>query len=330
MTVDMTAPSYDVLTMGRSSIDLYAHQIGVPLTEVTSFDAYVGGCPTNISVGTRRLGLRSALLTAVGDDEVGDFLLHFLERETVETRFIPRKPGRRTSAVIMSIQPPDRFPLTFYREGCADRELTIEDVDRAPITDAAIVVVTGTGLSHEPGRGATQHAAARARRAGARVIVDIDYRPDQWSDQATFAAHVQQLLTHARLALGTEEEVRAAAEGERDPDRAATQLLSRGLDALVLKRGAGGSRVYNADGSRTDVPPFPVEVLNVLGAGDAFASGFIYGLHRGWPLARAARVGNATGAIVVTRHGCANFMPTWAEVESFVESQGGWMCGPVT
>src|SRR5919108_665718 len=170
---------YDVLTMGRSSIDLYAHQIGVPMTRVTSFDAYVGGCPTNIAVGARRLGLRSALLTAVGADEVGDFVLDFLQRETIETRFIARKPGHRTSAVLMSIQPPDRFPLTFYRDNCADRELTIADVDRAPIADSALIVVTGTGLSHEPSRGATLHAAARAKAEKTTVIVDIDYRPDQ-------------------------------------------------------------------------------------------------------------------------------------------------------
>ena len=320
----MTPAVYDVLTMGRSSIDLYAHQIGVPLADVTSFDAYVGGCPTNISVGTRRLGLRSAVLTAVGDDEVGDFLLRFLERETVETRYVPRKPGRRTSAVIMSIQPPDRFPLTFYREGCADRELTIEDVDRAPITDAAIVVVTGTGLSHEPGRSATKHAAARARKAGACVIVDIDYRPDQWSDRETYAKHVQELLSHARLAVGTEEEVRAATGGDADLDRAAARLLALGLEALVLKSGSAGSRVYHANGSHTDVSPFRVEVLNVLGAGDAFASGFVFGLLQDWPYERAARMGNACGAIIVTRHGCANFMPTRDEVETFVAARGGW------
>src|SRR5918999_476883 len=129
--------TFDVLTMGRSCIDLYAHQIGVPITEVTSFDAYVGGCPTNISVGTRRLGLRSGLLTAVGDDQVGDFVLAFLDREGVDTRFVPRKAGHRTSAVVLTIMPPDRFPLTFYREGCADRELTPDDVDRAPIDDSA-------------------------------------------------------------------------------------------------------------------------------------------------------------------------------------------------
>jgi 5-dehydro-2-deoxygluconokinase len=310
--------------MGRSSIDLYAHQIGVPLSEVTSFDAYVGGCPTNISVGTRRLGLSSALLTAVGDDEVGDFVPKFLEREGVETRYIPHKPGHRTSAVIMSIQPPDRFPLTFYRDNCADRELTVADVDHVPISDAAILVVSGTGLSHEPSRSATMYAAARARAASTIVIVDIDYRPDQWVDRTTFASAMQSLLRHANIALGTEEELAAAMDHEVPADDAAGWALKSGPDTLVLKRGSKGSRVYTAGEQPIDVPPFQVKVLNVLGAGDAFASGFIYGLRKGWTLGRAARVGNATGAIVVTRHGCANFMPTWAEVESFVAERGGW------
>ena len=317
---------YDVLTMGRSSIDLYAHQIGVPMTEVTSFDAYVGGCPTNIAVGTRRLGLRSALLTAVGADEVGDFILNFLNRETIETRFIPRKPGRRTSAVLMSIQPPDKFPLTFYRDNCADRELTIEDVDRAPIADAELLVVTGTGLSHEPARGATFHAAARARASSTTVLVDIDYRPDQWPDRRTFASQVQALLRRADLAVGTEEELSAAVDGAMRGDDAAAAILALGPRALVLKRGGAGATVYTSGDSGPvfiDVPPFPVEVLNVLGAGDAFASGFIYGQRQGWSLARSARVGNATGAIIVTRHGCANFMPTWGEVEAFVAERGG-------
>lgn len=318
------AHTYDVLAVGRSSIDLYAHQIGVPFTEITSFDAYVGGCPTNIAVGVRRLGLRSALLTAVGDDQVGDFVVAFLDREGVETRFIPRKRGRRTSAVLMSIQPPDRFPLTFYRDNCADRELTKADVDRSPVADAAMVVVTGTGLSHEPGRSATRRAAATARAAGGRVIVDLDYRPDQWRDRRTYATEIHALLADAHLAVGTEEEVSAATDGETDLDAAANRLLDRALEAIVLKRGPAGCRVYEAGGARIDVAPFAIEVLNVLGAGDAFASGLIYGLLRGWPLARAARVGNATGAIVVTRHGCANFMPTWPEVETFVASRGGW------
>jgi 5-dehydro-2-deoxygluconokinase len=316
-------PQYDVLTMGRSSIDLYAHQIGVPLPKVTSFDAYVGGCPTNISVGTRRLGLASALLTALGDDEVGDFVLEFLQKEGVETRYIPRKTGRRTSAVIMSIQPPDRFPLTFYREGCADRELTREDVQRAPLDRTALLVVTGTGLSHEPSRSATLFAAERASAAGVQVLVDIDYRPDQWSSRAEFARWVQRLLGFASLAVGTEEETMAAADSSQIRD-AIDRVLRCGPPALVMKRGARGASIHTPGGGRRDVAPFPIEVLNVLGAGDAFASGLIAGLQRGWTLDRAVRLGNATGAIVVTRHGCANFMATNAEVEDFVREKGGW------
>lgn len=322
------ARSFDVLTIGRSSIDLYAHQIGVPLTGVSSFDAYVGGCPTNISVGARRLGLRTALLTAVGEDEVGDFVLAFLAREGVETRFVPRKAGRRTSAVIMSIQPPDRFPLTFYREGCADRELTIEDVDASPIADADMVVVTGTGLSHEPGRSATLHAAESARRVNTRVMIDLDYRPDQWAGREQYATQMERLVPHAQLAVGTEEELTAATDDGGQAAIGASRLLAGGLEAFVLKRGAAGARVYARDAAPVDVAPFRVDVLNVLGAGDAFASGLLFGLRRGWPLARAVRLGNATGAIVVTRHGCANFMPTWPEVEEFVAAHGGWECEP--
>lgn len=314
---------YDVLTMGRSCIDLYAHQIGVPITEVTSFDAYVGGCPTNISVGTRRLGLQSALLTAVGDDQVADFVLAFLDREGVDTRFIPRKPGRRTSAVIMTIQPPDRFPLTFYRDGCADRELTSDDVERAPIEQSAILVVTGTGLSHEPGRAATLFAATKAAKAGVHVLVDIDYRPDQWSSRAEYSRMARQLLQSASLAVGTEEEISAAADCD-DVERAIDRVLECSTAPLVVKRGSRGATLFERGRAPRDVPPFPVTVLNVLGAGDAFASGLIAGLRRGWPLERAIRFGNATGAIVVTRHGCANFMPTMAEVEAFVAEQGGW------
>jgi 5-dehydro-2-deoxygluconokinase len=317
--------TYDVLAIGRSSIDLYAHEVGRPIADVRSFDAYVGGCPTNVSVGTRRLGLRSALLTAVGDDQVGDFVTAFLDRERVETRFIPRKPGHRTSAVILTIQPPDKFPLTFYRDNCADRALTVDDVKRAPIGDSRVIFVTGTGLSHEPGRAATLSAAAAARDAGVPVVVDIDYRPDQWESAAAFSAQMRELLRSATLAIGTEEEL-AAAAGSIDVAQGAAALLAcgpstglgTGIEALVLKRGARGSTVFRAGVPPIDAAPFPVDVLNVLGAGDAFASGFLYGYLQGWPIERAARMGNACGAIVVTRHGCANFMPTLDEVSAFV------------
>ncbi len=320
----MAERTYDILCMGRSSIDLYAHQIGVPMTEVTSFDAYIGGCPTNVSVGTRRLGLRSVLLTAVGADQVGDFVLNFLDRETVETRFIPRKPDRRTSAVLMSIQPPDHFPLTMYRDNCADIGLTIDDVHAAPIGESRLLFITGTGVSQEPSRSATFLAAEIAREEGTSVVVDLDYRPVAWQDIRAFGPTVRALLRGADLAIGTEEEVLAAggmAAGPESLDKAIGALLATGIGVLILKRGERGATIYTSDGAGrphlTDVPAYPIEVLNVLGAGDAFASGFLYGYLQGWPLDRSVRLGNATGAIVVTRHGCANFMPTMPEVDAF-------------
>src|SRR5437588_6945879 len=164
--------SYDLIAMGRSSIDLYSNDIGAPFEEITSFAAYVGGCPTNISVGTRRLGLRPALLTAVGDDQVGNFILHFLRQEDIESGFVVRKPGRRTSAVVLGIEPPDRFPLVYYRDNCADIELTIDDVLAVPLESVGVFQFAGTNLSEEPSRSATVFAAEQAREAGARVVLD--------------------------------------------------------------------------------------------------------------------------------------------------------------
>ncbi|HVL66175.1 MAG TPA: 5-dehydro-2-deoxygluconokinase [Vicinamibacterales bacterium] len=311
----------DVICVGRSSIDLYAHEIGVPITGVRSFDAYVGGCPTNVSVGTRRLGLRSVLLTAVGTDQVGDFVLDFLRREGVNVEHVPRIRERRTSAALLTIQPPDRFPLTFYRDNCADLALTIEHVRAAPIADTRVVFLTGTGLSEDPSRTATLFAAETARAHGRTVLVDIDYRPGLWPSPEAFGVNVRALLARADLAIGTEEEV-CAASGTDDPAEAARRLLDLGVPVLILKRGSEGAVIYRRDREPAAVAPFRVEVLNVLGAGDAFASGFIHGYVNGMPLEEAVRLGNAVGAIVVTRHGCANFMPTLPEVHEFILQQG--------
>jgi 5-dehydro-2-deoxygluconokinase len=314
---------YDVLAMGRSCIDLYAHQIGKPITGVTSYDAYVGGTPANVAVGSSRLGLRTALLTAVGDDQVADHVLHFLRQERVDTRFVPTKRGRRTSAVIVTIRPPDDFPITFYRDNCADAALTVEDVDGAPIDASRIVFLTGTGLSAEPGRTATLWAAEKARRHGAQVVVDIDYRPSLWPDAESFGIAARSLARMADIAVGTEEEV-AAATGRTACGDGGRALLDLGPSAVVLKRGAAGATIVRGAEPPADVAPFTVEILNTLGAGDAFASGFLYGCLRGWTLEKAARLGNASGAIVVGRHGCSIAMPRLEEVEAFVAGHGGW------
>lgn len=330
-----------MLAIGRSSLDLYANDIGAPFAEIKSFGAFVGGCPTNISVGIQRLGLRAALLTAVGEDPVGEFLLKFLKAEGVETQFIPHKPGRRTSAVVLGIEPPDRFPLIYYRDNCADIELTIDDVLASPITDSRAILVSGTGLSREPSRSATLYAIEQAKASGTQVFLDLDFRADQWHDPRAFGVGIRSALRYVDIAIGTEEEIKAATLTnvsqltiehsqisnptiEGDISIAIETLLDAGPEALIVKRGIEGADIYLTKGEVIHAEPFPVEVYNTLGAGDAFASGFIYGNLRGWSWEKSARLGNATGAIVVTRHGCANFMPTMSEVNAFVAQRGGW------
>jgi 5-dehydro-2-deoxygluconokinase len=337
----MNDRSYDILAMGRSSIDLYANEIGAPFAEIKSFAAYVGGCPTNISVGARRLGLHSAVLTAVGEDPVGDFILKFLEQEGVVTAFVPRKPGRRTSAVILGIEPPDKFPLVYYRDNCADIELTIDDVLAAPVAESRVLLISGTGLSREPSRSATLFAAERARAHGTTVFLDLDFRPDQWHDARAYGVTIRSALRLVDIVIGTADETKAAAlrgedtvsvehsqvSGARvggDVAAAVAAVLADGPEALVMKSGAEMTTVYLRGGEAVKAAPFPVEVYNVLGAGDAFASGFLYGYLKGWDWHRAARMGNACGAIVVTRHGCAPFMPYEQEALAFIEERGGF------
>ncbi len=336
------AVEFDLITMGRSSIDLYANDVGAAFEDITSFAAYVGGSPLNIAVAGQRLGLRTALLTAVGEDKVGDFILAFLAREGVETRCIPRKPGARSSAVLLGIEPPDRFPLVFYRDNAADAQLSIDDVLAAPIAASRALEVSGTGLALEPARSATFAAAEVARRAGRTVYLDLDFRADQWHDVRAYGLMVRALLPLVDVAFGTEEEVNAAMlertedvaiehqqvsapviRGDAEANVAAMLATPWGPEAIVMKRGALGASVHLRDGARIDAPGFAVEVLNVLGAGDAFAGGFIYGRAQGWDWYRSARLGNACGAIVVTRHGCAAFMATLAEALAIADAQGG-------
>lgn len=332
--------TYDLLNMGRSSIDLYSNDVGTPFVDIGSFAAYVGGSPTNISVGANRLGLKTALLTAVGEDPVGDFILNFLDNEGVETKFIPRKPENRSSAVVLGIEPPDKFPLVYYRDNCADINLTIDDVLASPIDDCRVFQFAGTNLSKEPSRSATMFAAEVARQNGAKVVFDIDFRPDQWHDVRAFGVTARSALRLVDVVIGTEDEINAAmltdtekmslthsqvsdTKVEGDSRSAIEVMLTHGLEAVVEKVGAEGAKIHLPDSEVTSVPGFPVDIYNILGAGDAFGGGFLYGYVQGWSLYKSARLGNACGAIVVTKHGCANFMPTMPEIEAFVESYGG-------
>ncbi len=342
MTNQSTSPSrpYDSLHMGRSSIDLYSNDVGAPFPQITSFAAYVGGSPTNISVGGRRLGLKTAIVTGLGVDPVGDFILSFLNNEGVDTQFTVRKPGHRSSAVVLGIEPPDKFPLVYYRDNCADIELTIDDVLAAPMAASKVFQFAGTNLSKEPSRSATMFGAEWAKQIGTEVIFDVDFRPDQWHDPRAFGVVVRSVMPNVDIVIGTEDEINAAVLSDQgqmslthsqisdtkvsgDVKAAIARLLDLGPKAVVEKIGAQGARIHLKSGETIDAPGYPVDIYNILGAGDAFGAGFIYGYTQGWGWRKAARLGNACGAIVVTKHGCANFMPTYEEVMAFVESRGG-------
>jgi 5-dehydro-2-deoxygluconokinase len=334
---------YDLITMGRSSIDLYAIEVGRPFEEIESFAAYVGGSPTNIAVAARRLGLRVALLTGVGDDKVGSFIVRFLRGEGVDTTYVASRPAARSSAVLLGIEPPDRFPLVFYRDNAADMQITIDDVLATPLAEARALEISGTGLSREPSRSATFLAAERARAAGTTVFLDLDFRADQWHDPRAYGVNVRSVMGLVDVAMGTEEEINAAMLTDPDQLRVIDQQVSApeiggdveanieallalpaGPQVLVVKRGAAGATVHERGAEPIGAPGFPVEVHNVLGAGDAFAGGLIYGRLQGWDWYRSARMGNACGAIVVTRHGCANFMAFEEEALTFIDERGGF------
>jgi 5-dehydro-2-deoxygluconokinase len=332
--------SYDTFHMGRSGMDLYSNDIGASFVDIRSFAAYVGGSPTNMSVGCRRLGLKSALLTAFGEDPVGDFVAHFLNKEGVDIGFSPRKPGRHTSAVVLGIEPPDKFPLVFYRDNCADIALSIDDVLAAPIAQSRVFQFAGTNLSQEPSRSATLYAAELARKAGTAVVLDLDFRPNQWHDPRAFGTAVRSALHNADIVMGTEDEINAAmltdplsvrltdsqvsdARVSGNTAEHVVNLLELGPAVVVEKRGEQGCRIHRRGERSEDVPGFPVTVQNILGAGDAFGAGFLYGYVKGWELRKAARLGNACGAMVVTRHGCSISMPFWDEVMAFADERGG-------
>lgn len=337
----MENKKYDVMTYGRSSIDLYSNNIGSPFEEIKEFGAFVGGSPLNIAVGTKRLGLNSALLTAVGNDMVGKFLINFLKKEGVETAFIPVKDKARTSAVVLGIEPPDNFPLVYYRDNCADSKIDIDDVIKADVGSSRLLEVSATALNVEPSRSAAFFASEQAVANNVPVLIDLDFRADQWHDPRSFGITTRAFLNNCKMAIGTEEEILAtmlkdpsqikiknqqisAPEITGNIDEAISDILNTGVETLIVKRGEKGSTVFLKDGTSIDVPGFNVEVVNVLGAGDAFASGFIYGFLQGWDWYKCCRLGNACGAILVTKHGCANFNPTNDEVMSFIKSNGGF------
>lgn len=327
--------SLDLITIGRSSIDLYGAQVGGRLEDMGSFRKYIGGSPTNIACGTARLGLRSGLITRVGDEHMGRFIREQLVREGVDVRGVKTDPDRLTALVILGIRDQEQFPLIFYRSDCADMALCEDDIDEALIADARAVLATGTHLSHPRTEAAVIKALELARKHGARTALDIDYRPNLWGlaghgagesrfvESAAVTAKLQGTLHFFDLIVGTEEEFHIA--GGSTDTVAALRVVRGVTDAtLVCKRGAAGAVAFT--GAIPDMldegeagPGFPIEVFNVLGAGDGFFSGLMKGWLDDEPWPKTLEYANACGALAVSRHGCTPAYPSLAELEFFLK-----------
>ena len=325
----------DLITIGRAGVDLYGAQVGGRLEDMGSFRKYIGGSPTNIACGTARLGLKSALITRVGDEAMGRFIRAQLQREGVDLRGVKTDPDRLTALVILGIRDQEQFPLIFYRENCADMALCEKDIDEALIADTRSVLATGTHLSHPQTEAAVIKALALARKHGARTALDIDYRPNLWGvaghgdgesrfvESAAVTARLQMSLHYFDLIVGTEEEFHIAG-GSTDTIAALRAVRAVSRATLVCKRGAKGAVAFEGaipdslDEGQTG-PGFPIEVFNVLGAGDGFFSGLMKGWLDGasWP--RALEYANACGAFAVSRHGCTPAYPSLAELEFFLK-----------
>lgn len=307
---------FDLITMGRVGIDLYPHQSGVGLEEVSTFGKYLGGTATNVAVAAARLGRRSAVITKVGDDPFGRFVRRALAAFGVDNSMTSTHPHLKTPVVFCELFPPDRFPLYFYREPKApDLELEIGDLNIGQIKAARIFWTTGTGLSAEPSRSTTLRALeARGRRS--HTIHDLDWRPVFWSNPAEAGEWQRRALAAATVAVGNVEEC-AVAVGDGTPDEMGERLLDLGLELAVVKMGPGGVKAFSAEGSVT-VPPVPVEVVNGLGAGDAFGGALCHGLLAGWPVTEIITFANAAGAYVAGQLACADAMPSEDEVRKLM------------
>jgi len=310
----VTTDTPEVLTMGRISVDVYPLQTGVSLRQVTTFGKYLGGSPSNVAVAAARYGRRSAVITRTGADPFGEFLHDALRGFGVDDRYVTAVPGVPTPVVFCEIFPPDDFPLYFYRDALApDMRIRADELDLDAVRDADVFWVTVTGLSQEPSRAATL-AALRARGRHGITVLDLDYRPTFWDSRDEARRWVQEALPYATVAVGNIDECDTAV-GVREPRAAAKALHAAGVELAVVKQGPAGVLASN-DVEEVEVPPAPVEVVNGLGAGDAFGGALCHSLLSAWDLERAMRFCNAAGAIVAGRLACADAMPTAAEVEA--------------
>lgn len=308
---------FDVITIGRVGVDVYPHQVGVGLEEVTSFGKFLGGSATNVAVAAAKYGLKSAVITRTGNDPFGKFIHQELVRLGVSDEFVSGVEGLPTPVVFCEIFPPDDFPLYFYRQPKApDLVINQNELDLDAIANAKIYWSTVTGLSQEPSRSA-HFTAWQARGRKQHTILDLDYRTMFWPSPEQATEQVAKALENVTIAIGNKEECEVAV-GETEPMRAADALLERGLEIAVVKQGPKGVLAKTRE-QTVEVPPYFVDVVNGLGAGDSFGGAFCFGLLQGWELERILRFANVAGAIVASRLECSTAMPSYEEVEDILK-----------
>jgi len=309
-----TSDVFDVITMGRISIDMYPTDAG-SLVDARRFEKFLGGSPTNVAVAASRLGDRSAVISRTGSDPFGEFIHTALHHYGVDDRYVTAVPRSQTPVAFCEIFPPDNFPLYFYRTTKApDLDIEPSELDVNAIQSARLFWVTVSGLSMNPSRSATM--AALEARNHQFTVLDLDYRSSLWPSLLEARSATRAALVHATVAIGNLSEVEMAVD-TRDPDIAANRLLEHGLDLAIVKLGPEGVMAKTRN-ERVEIPPIHVEVVNGLGAGDAFGGAFCHGALAGWPLRRTLQFANAAGAIVSSRLSCSDAMPTVGEIEALI------------
>lgn len=308
----------DVVVLGRIGYDLYSEEPNVPLPQVRRFSRYLGGSSANMAVGLSRLGARVGIISCLGDDSLSEFLTGFLQGERVDTSRVKTAPGFLPSLCLTEVTPPDRFPQVFYRHEAVDIQLRTTDEDMDYLSRARMFITNGTSLCMSPSRESTYRALERAKKAGCRVVFDVDYRPMSWEGPEAAGLAVRLALPYVDVLIGNQLELGLVADCA-DLDEAVAKLRNT-IPMLVSKLGAEGTRVWQGDQS-VFLPPYAVEVVTTIGAGDGFASGFLYGQLQGLSVEESLHYGNAAAAIVVSRLSCSEAMPTLEEVREIITRQ---------
>lgn len=320
-----TDKKLDFVAVGRLCIDLNANEINRPMEETVTFTKYVGGSPANICIGMARLGLKSGFIGKVADDQMGRFILGYLERNGIDTSgVVTDRTGAVTGLAFTEIKSPTDCSILMYRDNVADLLLTCGEVDKSAIEDAKLLLISGTALAKSPSRESVFLALDYAKKSGAVIAFDLDYRPYTWTSEEETAVYYNLAAEKCDIIIGTREEFdrmeRFGGNTERKDSVTASRWFDHSAKIVIIKHGKEGSIAYTKDGSSHRAKSFPAKVVKTFGAGDSYAAGFLYGLIQGWSVEKSMEFGSAAASIVVSSHSCSDAMPTSDQVQGYIRT----------